>query len=146
MAKSQQTYSKNEREKKKIKKREEKARKKEERKNNPQEEMFAYVDENGNLTSTPPDPSKKVEVEAENIEIGVPKKEDVEEEDPVRKGKITFFNESKGYGFIKDLNSQDSVFVHINGLEDDVKEGDKVTFEVEQGKKGLNAVRVKQDK
>lgn len=146
MAKSQQTYSKNEREKKKIKKREEKAKKKEERKNSPQEDMFAYVDEYGNLTSTPPDPSKKIKVEAENIEIGVPKREEMEEEDPIRKGKITFFNESKGYGFIKDLSSQESIFVHINGLEEDVKEGDKVTFEVEQGKKGLNAVRVKQDK
>ena len=146
MAKSQQTYSKNEREKKKIKKREEKAKKKEERKNNPSDEMFAYVDENGFLSSTPPDPSKKIKVEAESIEIGVPKREEIEEEDPIRQGKITFFNESKGYGFIKDLNSQESIFVHINGLEDDVKENDKVTFEVEQGKKGLNAIRVKLDK
>ena len=54
-----------------------------------------------------------------------------------------FFNSAKGYGFIKDLETQDSVFVHINGLIDSIKENDKVTFEVEMGQKGPNAVRVK---
>ncbi|RYZ96849.1 MAG: cold shock domain-containing protein, partial [Sphingobacteriaceae bacterium] len=55
----------------------------------------------------------------------------------------TFFNESKGYGFIRDGQTQESVFVHINSLAEEVREGDKVSFEVEQGQKGPNAVKVK---
>jgi len=75
MAKSQQTFSKIEKEKKKIKKREEKQKKKEERRANSKkgsgfDSMIAYVDENGHLTDTPPDPSKKKKIKAENIEIG----------------------------------------------------------------------------
>lgn len=148
MARSQETFNKKEKEKKKLKKKQEKLLKKEERKANSDkgkslEEMFAYVDEDGNLTSTPPDPKKKREIKTEDIEISTSKKEDVEPEDPVRKGTITFFNDSKGYGFIKDHVTQDSVFVHINGLEDEVSENDKVTYETEMGQKGLNAVRVK---
>lgn len=61
----------------------------------------------------------------------------------MRTGLVKFFNESKGYGFIKDLDTQESIFVHINGLVDAVKENDKVTFETEQGQKGPNAVSVK---
>ena len=63
--------------------------------------------------------------------------------DLVRKGIVTFFNDSKGYGFIKDLETQDSIFVHINALIDPIKENNKVSFEVEMGQKGPNAVRVK---
>ncbi len=63
----------------------------------------------------------------------------------MRTGTVKFFNESKGYGFIKDPNTQESIFVHINGLIDQIKENDKVTFEVERGQKGLNAVKVKKD-
>ena len=59
------------------------------------------------------------------------------------KGRIDFFNESKGFGFIKEQDSQERYFVHVNGLLDEVKENDKVTFELEQGLKGLNAIRVK---
>jgi cold shock CspA family protein len=55
----------------------------------------------------------------------------------------TFFNDAKGYGFIKDLETQESVFVHINSLTEEIKEHNKVTFEVEMGPKGSNAVRVK---
>ncbi len=146
MAKSQQTYNKNEREKLKQKRKEEKDKKKREKKDNPDKasyDMYAYVDENGNLSSTPPDPSKKIKVKAEDIELGVPKREPEEKEDPIKKGKISFFNTEKGYGFIKLENSEESVFVHINGLIDSVKENDKVVFEVEQGMKGLNAVNVK---
>ena len=58
-------------------------------------------------------------------------------------GTVKFFNESKGYGFIKDHESQESIFVHVNGLEDPVKENDKVTFETEMGQKGINAIKVK---
>jgi cold shock CspA family protein len=147
MGRSLETFSKKEREKKKFKKQQDKKEKAEERKANSDkgkdlESMMAYIDEHGNITSTPPDPSKKRKVVIEDIQISVPKQEAIFV-DPFRKGSITFFNESKGFGFIQDLVSQESVFVHINALTEPVQEGDKVTFETEQGQKGLNAVRVK---
>ncbi|MCU4155679.1 cold shock domain-containing protein [Carboxylicivirga sp. A043] len=61
----------------------------------------------------------------------------------MRKGKVAFFNTSKGFGFITELETQEKFFVHVNGLTEEVKENDMVSFELEQGKKGLNAVRVK---
>ena len=60
-----------------------------------------------------------------------------------RTGIISWFRADKGYGFIKDLKSQESYFVHVHGLTEEVSEGDKVSFELEKGQKGLNAVRVK---
>ena len=59
------------------------------------------------------------------------------------KGTVKFFNESKGFGFIKDENSEKEYFVHSSGLNDTIKENDVVTFDLEMGKKGLNAVNVK---
>ncbi len=149
MGKSQETFSKKENEKKRLKKRKDKLEKKEDRKANNDkgkslEDMMAYVDENGNITSTPPDPNKKKKViRSEDIQIGVQKQEPVDPADLIRSGVVTHYNDSKGYGFIKDTQSQDSIFVHINALAGPLKEGDKVTFEVEQGQKGLTAVRVK---
>ena len=58
-------------------------------------------------------------------------------------GKVKFFNESKGFGFIVDDESQKEHFVHISGLIDEIRENDEVTFELQEGKKGLNAVNVK---
>lgn len=146
MTKSQDTFNKKEKEKKRLKKRLEKNQKREERKTNSGsgelENMLAYVDENGNLTDTPPDPSKKKKVNASSIEISVPRRED-EDVVSVRTGRIDFFNDSKGYGFIKENDTQEKYFVHINGLLDSVKEGDMVTFELERGLKGLNAINVK---
>lgn len=147
MAKSTETFNKKEKEKKRLKKQQEKKEKLEERKANATkgksfEDMIAYVDEDGNITSTPPDPTKKKKINAEDIQIGVAKQEAVEP-DPVRQGKVTFFNESKGYGFIRDDQTQESIFVHVNGLNEPVRENDRVTFETEKGQKGLNAVRVK---
>jgi len=59
------------------------------------------------------------------------------------KGAVKFFNESKGFGFIKEENSPKEYFVHSSGLKDVIAENDEVTFDLEQGKKGLNAVNVK---
>jgi CspA family cold shock protein len=59
------------------------------------------------------------------------------------KGTVKFFNESRGFGFIKEENSTKEYFVHSSGLKDIISENDEVTFDVEQGKKGLNAVNVK---
>lgn len=148
MGKSQETFNKKEKEKKRLKKRLDKQKKKEERKANQEDggnsgldSMIAYVDENGNITDTPPDPTKKTKINAKNIEIGVPKREK-EEVETVKKGRVDFFNESKGFGFIKEQDSQEKYFVHVNGLIDEVAEGDLVSFELEKGMKGMNAVKV----
>jgi len=58
-------------------------------------------------------------------------------------GKVKFFNDSKGYGFIKDEESDQEYFVHVSGLIDEVAENDDVVFELQEGRKGLNAVNVK---
>ncbi|GAB2685071.1 cold shock domain-containing protein [Mucilaginibacter koreensis] len=148
MGRSTETFSKKEREKKKAKKQQDKQSKAEDRKANSSkgkslDDMMAYIDEDGNITSTPPDPNRrKAVISADSIQIGVPKQEDVPM-DTVRSGIVTFFNESKGYGFIRDLQTQESIFVHINGLMNPIKENQKVTFETEKGPKGLNAVKVK---
>lgn len=147
MAKSQATYSKKENEKKRLKKQKDKQEKKEERQANAKkglalEDMMAYVDENGNISSTPPDPKKKKTFNTEDIQIGVSRQEDIIDENPVKKGTVTFFNDSKGYGFIKNTETQESIFVHANGLITQIKEGDKVQFEVEMGQKGPTAVKV----
>ena len=149
MAKSQQTFNKSEKEKKRLKKRELKAKKKEARKVEKEKGLgiqFAYVDHNGNLVDTPPDPDLKEKVDAESIVLGIPKKEDRDEDkfDPIRNGKVSFFDTSKGFGFIIDTENQEKYFCHVSGLIDEIAENDKVTFELEKGMKGMNAVRVKQ--
>jgi len=146
MGRSGETFNKKEVRNKKEKKRKDKEKRKlarkEEGKKNSLDDMIAYVDENGIITSTPPDLSKKEEINAEDIEIGVPNREK-EEIDPIRSGTVSFFNDAKGYGFIKDLQTKDSIFVHVNNVLEDIKEGNLVTFEVEMGPKGPTAVRVK---
>ncbi|MDO9152853.1 MAG: cold shock domain-containing protein [Paludibacter sp.] len=146
MAKSQNSFIKQEKEKKLLKKRKDKQKKMEDRKLNPSnggfDNMIAYVDENGNISNTPPDPSKKRIVDASTIEIGVSRRED-EVLPSIRNGRVDFYDDSKGFGFIKETGTQEKYFVHFKGLLQDVKEGDMVTFELEQGRKGLNAVSVK---
>src|ERR1700712_1570021 len=148
MSKSQETWNKKEREKKKQKSRQDKEEKKQERKDNAKEgksfdDMLAYIDENGNISATPPDPRKKIKINVEDIEIGVPKQKPFDPADLIRKGTVTFFNEAKGYGFIKDQDSQESVFVHMNAFIDKIRENSRVTFEVEMGPKGANAINVR---
>ena len=148
MPKSHQTWNKKDREQQKQKARKEKEERKKERKENTQkgkslEEMMAYTDENGVISAFPPDPKKKREIKLEDIEIGVPKFKPVDPKDLIRKGIVSFFNESKGYGFIRDLENQQSVFVHINSCTEPIKEQSRVNFEIEMGPKGANAVNVK---
>ncbi|MFY0651745.1 MAG: cold shock domain-containing protein [Cyclobacteriaceae bacterium] len=61
----------------------------------------------------------------------------------MKKGTVKFFNDSKGFGFIKEEESEKEHFVHVSGLVDEVQEGDSVEFELTEGRKGLNAVNVK---
>ncbi len=103
---------------------------------------FAYVDHNGHLTDTPPDPSKKIKVDVDSIEISIPKASEAEYVDPVRKGSVSFFDSSKGFGFIIDTENNEKYFCHVSGLVDEIAENDKVTFELERGMKGMNAVKV----
>lgn len=144
MSKSQETFSKKEKEKKKIKKRQEKALKREARKENSQggglENMLMYVDEFGQFTDVPPEERKKVEIEAEDIEIGHPKKEDLE--DVPNEGKISYFNHEKGYGFIEDKMSRDKYFFHISDCNFEPGMNQKVTFDLMKGQRGLNAVKI----
>ena len=58
-------------------------------------------------------------------------------------GTVKFFNNLKGFGFIKEDNSDQDYFVHVSGLMQDIKENDQVTFDLQEGRKGLNAVNVK---
>ncbi len=60
-------------------------------------------------------------------------------------GTVKFFNETKGFGFIKNNETDEDIFVHVTGLIDKIDQGDVVTFDVVEGKKGMNAVNVKMD-
>ena len=147
MGRSRETYNKKEVRSKKEKKRKEKeekrlARKEIEKRSN-FDDMIAYVDENGIISSTPPDPNKKKEIKPQDIETSIPKKDDAAELNSVREGKVTFFNESKGYGFIKDSETQEKIFVHKSSLSEEIQEGSIVSFKVLPGKKGPAAVHVK---
>ncbi len=137
---------KKEKDKARLKKRQDKEQKREDRKTNPGgglDSMMAYVDENGRITDTPPNPTlKKKEISLDSIEIGVRKRED-DETPLIRKGRVEFFNDAKGFGFIKEIDTQEKYFVHANGLLQEIKENDTVTFELERGMKGMNAVQVK---
>lgn len=61
----------------------------------------------------------------------------------MQEGTVKFFNETKGFGFITPTNGGQDIFVHVSGLNDEIRENDKVSFEVQNGKKGLNAVNVR---
>jgi cold shock CspA family protein len=146
MSRSQETFGKKEvrkkQEKKRKKKEEKRARKKSEGKKGSFNDMIAYVNEYGMITSTPPDPDKKTVTVAENIELKITRNSPETDSDFVRKGVVTFFNESKGYGFIRDLKSNQSVFFHVNNLLEPVKENNTVIFEIGKGSKGPSAMKV----
>lgn len=146
MGRSQETFNKKEVRNKKEKKRKEKEKKRLEKKEKDKagglNDMIAYVDEYGNITATPPDPDEKKEIKAEDIEISVPKGS-ARDLDPIREGTVTFFDDSRGFGFIRDSETKEDVFVHINDIQEDIKEGNLVRFEVGSGPKGPVAINVK---
>ena len=134
MAKSM-TVGKRENEKKRLAKREEKLKKKESKKlsgsSNSFEDMIAYVDENGMITSTPPtEDIKKEEINPDEIIIATPKKE---EEEPTI---------LRGFGFIKDLSGVEKYFFHVNNVIGNIAENNIVTFDLERGVKGMNAINI----
>jgi cold shock CspA family protein len=147
MGRSQETSNKKEVRNKKKKKRKEKEQKRLKKKENVKkssfDDMIAYVDEFGMISSSPPDPNKKQVVVAENIEISVAKNDPSQKPDYIRKGVVSFFNESKGFGFIRDMETRQSVFVHANNLLEVVKENNIVSFEIGKGPKGPTALKVK---
>jgi cold shock CspA family protein len=147
MGRSQETYGKKEVRNKKEKKRKEKekkrALKKSEGKKGSFDDMIAYVDEFGRISSTPPDPDKKTEINAENIELSATRNTQEDDSDFLRKGIVTFFNESKGFGFIRDLESNQRIFVHVNSLLEPVVENNLVVFKIVRGPKGPAAIKVK---
>jgi cold shock CspA family protein len=105
--------------------------------------MIAYVDEFGMISSTPPDVDRRKHTKLEDIEISIPKRDSSQKSDPIRKGIVTYFNDSKGFGFIRDLESQDSVFAHINNFQEEIQQDNVVSFEVENGPRGPAAVNVR---
>jgi cold shock CspA family protein len=144
MGRSQESFNKKDVRNKKEKKRKEKIAKKLAKKDGEKstfDDMIAYVDENGVITSEPIDPTSKTEIKLEDIAVSVPKGS-ADEVDPVRKGTVSFYNESKGFGFIKDLETKQDVFVHANNVTGEIREGNLVTFEVEKGQRGPTAVKV----
>ena len=143
-----ETWNKKERERKKQQKRKEKMEKKLEKKQvnkgaHSLESMLAYVDENGNLSSQPMDPRKKLVVNVEDIDISIPRQSDIPSEDHVQVGIVTLFKTDRGFGFIKNPQTQQSYFFHIKSLIDPVRENNKVSFETEKGPKGPSAINIR---
>lgn len=151
MARSRESFNKKELEKKRAKKKQDKMERKDERKADAKkgkslEDMMAYIDADGNIVETPPDPSVKADIKLEDIQIGVPKQAELSPEDLIRSGIISFMNEAKGFGFIRDLDTQESIFVHVNEMQTRLGENDKVNFEVVSGPKGYSAINVRKMK
>lgn len=138
------SFNKKELEKKRAQKKKEKQKRKEERKANAGssslDDMIAYVDENGMITDTKPEPNQKQEIDASSIAVSTPKKE--EQDDVPLLGRVEHFKDDKGYGFIKDTASTEKYFFHISDAYPEIAEGNMVNFELAKGNRGLNAVNI----
>lgn len=137
------SFSKKENFKKKIQKAKEKSLKREDRKTNNNkgkglDEMFLYVDANGQLTETRPEDQDRPEVNMDDIQLGAAP---IEAEELLKTGIVTFLSE-KGYGFITENSSKDNIFFHENNCAHAVKKGNKVSFEKERSPKGYSAVNI----
>ena len=144
MAKSN-SFSKREIEKNKRQKRKEKQKRREARKLQPAdtfEEMIAYVDSYGVITDERPEQDEIEEVKLSDIEISIPPKEPGErKENPT--GRVDFYNERRGFGFINAEDSLGEYFFHRSNVVYAIKEWDRVSFRLEQGPRGMNAVDIK---
>ena len=109
------------------------------------DDMMAYIDEDGNITSTPPDPEKKKVFNVEDIQIGVAKSKEIEE--PLKEGRVDYFNEPKGFGFITPDDGGEDLFAHFSEIRSEgfksLQENQKVSFEIKQGPKGKQAADIK---
>lgn len=148
MTRSKQSGMKREREIKNQKRKKEKEERKLERKSNSNkgkglDAMIAYVDENGHLSATPPDPLRKKEINAEDIDIGVRKDTDPATPKYMNEGRISYYNEEKGYGFIKDNRTNESVFFHSGDLQVPAKLYVLVSFQKVKGPRGISAAHIK---
>lgn len=145
MGRSQESFFKKEVRNKKEKKRKEKEAKRLAKRENDGkttfDDMIAYVDANGVISATPPEESPE-KINAEDIEVSVPRSIETEE-DPLRKGIVTFKNESKGFGFIKDLKTSQDLYFHQNDAHDQIREGNLVSFEIEKRQRGLAAFNIR---
>ena len=146
MGSSQETFGKKDKENRKKQKKKDKERKQELRSVNSNkgkglEAMMAYVDENGNLSTTPPDPKKMSVIDATEIAVSVIRKEDIRVSS--HKGKLTYFNAEKAYGFITDMKTQEKVFVHQTSFSEPIELNEKIAFETERTVRGLVAVNVR---
>ncbi|MEG0760091.1 cold shock domain-containing protein [Chryseobacterium sp.] len=138
------SFSKKENFKKKQQKLKEKALRREDRKDNNDkgksfDDMLMYVDENGQLTSVPPENREKIEISLDDIQLGAAP---IEEEELRKTGIVTFFSE-KGYGFITEDRSKENVFFHSNNSVELLKKGNKVSYEKERSPKGFSAIDIK---
>src|SRR5690606_5215475 len=109
------------------------------------EDMIAYVDENGNLSSTPPDPLKVRKVALEDIAIDTPRQAPPDP-NALPQGVVTYFDAAKGYGFITNTRTQGRVFVHVNQLPDPgltLTKGNMVEYSALKGPRGLQAELVR---
>lgn len=144
MAKSRVTTSKKDKEKQRKRVQVEKREKMAERKANREkgkslEEMMAYIDEEGNISSVPPDGQRRKPVHLEDIVIGRPRM--IAVEDPVKSGKVDYFDGAKGFGFILQQDGT-KVFFHINQTSYAARKGDMVNYTLERGPKGWFAAGV----
>lgn len=137
------SFSKKENFKKKLQKQKEKTLKREERKNNNNkgkalDEMFLYVDANGQLTETPPGEQNREGIDLNDIQLGAAP---IEAEETLKTGIVTFLSD-KGYGFITEDSTKDNIFFHENNCAHPVKKGNKVSFDKERSPKGFSAVNI----
>jgi cold shock CspA family protein len=147
MARSKETSSKRENEERKRKKRKEKEEKKQERKSNSSkgkgfDSMIAYVDEMGRLSSTPPDPRQRTELKLEDIQLGAKIETEQDEQKFMNTGRVSFYSPEKGYGFIKDKQTKESIFFHLSSLKTEVKINDLVSYDKAKGQRGPTATSV----
>lgn len=138
------TFRKKEVRKRQIEKRREKELRREAKRNETPdtfEEMIAYVNPNGVITDTPPNPEDYREVKLEEIEVSIPTDLEIASESELD-GHVKFYNEDRGFGFIKDKESVEQYFFHISNAPEDIERNDHVTFRLEDSPRGLNAVEV----
>ena len=138
------SFTKKENIKKKIQKQKEKAMRREERKESNDkgktlDDMIMYVDANGQFTSTPPNRSNEEGIDVNNIQLGAAP---IEAEEVIKTGTVTFLSE-KGYGFITEEKSKENIFFHENNCAEQIKKGNRVSFEIERSPKGLSAIDIK---